>query len=69
MLSVLPGLPLAAPAVQLGLLVVILTVRVVSPAGCSSNHGPGLTVGVIGAVLCGSKHIHQSVDGWMNGVR
>lgn len=64
-LSVLPGLAFAAPAVHLGLLVVVLVVGVVSPAGSSSDHGPGLTGGVIGAVLC--RSIHQSVDGLIGG--
>lgn len=54
--SVWPGLAFADPAVHLGLLVVVLIVRVVSPPGGSCYHGPGLACGVVSGVLCKTKH-------------
>lgn len=55
-LSVLPGLAFAAPAVHLGLLVVVLVVGVVSPAGGCSDHRSGLTRRVISVVLWKKNH-------------
>lgn len=47
-----PGPPLAHPPLMLGLLVVVLVVAVVPPAGRRCDHSSGLTRGVVGTVFC-----------------